>query len=85
METFQGAKIWWTHTVHGLKVLDGGNQDQRSYSMKIHKQDRDKILPAYLDAIRDNAYNFQHRNRSVSSYVPTALLINGAFIPRLWN
>jgi hypothetical protein len=63
METFEGAKIWWTHTVHGFKSSDGSNQDQRAYSMKVHRQDRDKIIPAYLDVIRENAYNFQHKNR----------------------
>lgn len=63
METFEGAKIWWTHTVHGNKATDGSSQDQRSYTMKVHKHDRDRVISAYLDVIRENAYNFQHKNR----------------------
>lgn len=63
METFEGAKIWWTHAVHGFKTSDGSSQDHRSYTLKIHKRDRDRIIPAYLDEIRENAYNFMFKNR----------------------
>lgn len=68
METFEGAKIWWTHAVHGFKTSDGSSQDHRSYTLKIHKRDRDRIIPAYLDEIRENAYNFMFKNREMLLY-----------------
>lgn len=63
VETFNGAKIWWTHTVQGRKLSDGSSQDHRMYTLKMHKGDRDRVMPAYLDSIHENAHEYQRQNR----------------------
>lgn len=67
-DTFEGKKLWWRHSVHkvqGEGVRGRGSQEvqERVYTLKIHKRDRDCIIPLYIDHINARAVGYKHQNR----------------------
>ncbi|CAM6046822.1 unnamed protein product [Sphagnum compactum] len=72
-DTFEGKKLWWRHSVHkvqGESVRGRGSQEvqERVYTLKIHKRDRDCIIPLYIDHINVRAVGYKHQNREMKLY-----------------
>lgn len=70
VDTFEGRKLWWQHSVHKLQgesMQGRGSQEahDRLYTLKIHKRDRDWIIPRYIDHINARAAGYKRQNRYI--------------------
>ncbi|CAK9196060.1 unnamed protein product [Sphagnum troendelagicum] len=73
VDTFEGRKLWWQHSVHKLQgesMQGRGSQEahDRLYTLKIHKRDRDWIIPRYIDHINARAAGYKRQNREMQLY-----------------
>eukprot|EP00249_Psilotum_nudum_P006766 c20039_g1_i1 orf=356-1978(-) len=66
-ETFDGGKVLWEHQVsqrqnqgYSWKPMP---DDKRSYVLKVHKNDRDRIVVPYLEHIMEHAKEIRRLNR----------------------
>ncbi|KAL5995413.1 hypothetical protein ACLOJK_025473 [Asimina triloba] len=67
-DTFMGHRVWWTHHVD---TVQDSLEEKRSFSLKIPKRDRNRILSAYLDAISARAHEFERVSRERRLYTNT--------------
>ncbi|KAJ7297729.1 hypothetical protein O6H91_20G036800 [Diphasiastrum complanatum] len=71
-EKFKGAQVWWQHHIQEraaqVSIWERGSDEKRYYSLKIRKQDRDRVLADYLDHILNHAKQLQHGNREKQLY-----------------
>ncbi len=68
VDKFEGKTLWWKHNVQkvqGDSIRGRGSQEvsERSYTLKIHKRDRDCIIPHYIDHVNARAILYKHQNR----------------------
>ncbi len=68
VDKFQGKTLRWKHNVQkvqGDSIRGRGSQEvsERSYTLKIHKRDRDCIIPHYIDHVNARAILYKHQNR----------------------
>jgi hypothetical protein len=64
--------------VQGEGVRGRGSQEvqERVYTLKIHKRDRDCIIPLYIDHINARAVGYKHQNRSLHGTWNHSLVYN---------
>ncbi|XP_024517137.1 AAA-ATPase At4g25835-like [Selaginella moellendorffii] len=71
-ETFRGAQVMWQHIITErpaqFSLWERSPDERRYYSLKIKKQDRERVLSAYLEHIIEHAKELQHGNRDKLLY-----------------
>lgn len=73
VDKFEGKTLRWKHNVQkvqGDSIRGRGSQEvsERSYTLKIHKRDRDCIIPHYIDHVNARAILYKHQNREMQLY-----------------
>lgn len=63
-DSFEGARVWWTHTRREKEGRGGGgsSSDERSYTLRFLQAKRSIIIPAYLDHVSKVAAEIDHKN-----------------------
>lgn len=74
-ETFEGANVWWEHHVT-VKENRGYSwrpmpDENRCFILKVHKNDKDRVLVPYLEHIMENAKEIRRLNRDRLLYTNT--------------
>eukprot|EP01018_Ginkgo_biloba_P005074 Gb_27802 [translate_table: standard] len=64
-DEFQGARLWWTHNVESMPE---SLEEKRSFTLKMKKPDRTRVLSDYLDHVAYCAEEFDSRSRDRKLY-----------------
>ncbi|KAH9321275.1 hypothetical protein KI387_015914 [Taxus chinensis] len=64
-DTFVGARLWWTHNVDSVP---DSLEEKRSFTLKMKKPDRTRILSDYLDHVAHCAEEYDSRSRDRKLY-----------------
>lgn len=67
-DSFMGARIWWTHILEERKQatfsFSEGTQDQRrKFSLQVRKGDKDRVLKAYMQHVKEVAETVREQSR----------------------
>lgn len=63
-----GTKVWWQHNVsvrqqQGISWSEVPNDEKRSYTLKIRKADKAKVLEPYVEHVMKTSTGLKHRSR----------------------
>eukprot|EP01018_Ginkgo_biloba_P005075 Gb_27809 [translate_table: standard] len=64
-DDFHGARLWWTHHV---ETIHDSLEEKRSFTLKMKKADRARVLSYYLEHVAHCAEEFDSRSRDRKLY-----------------
>lgn len=74
-ETFQGTQVFWEHRVipkeHHSHSWRHMPDEKRSFILKVHKKDKDRILVPFMEHIMEHAKEIRRLNRDRLLYTNT--------------
>lgn len=64
-DQFRGARLWWTHNVDPVQE---SMEEKRSFTLKMKKGDRARVLDGYLDHVASRGEEYDNRSRDRKLY-----------------
>lgn len=64
-DQFRGSRLWWTHNVDPVQE---SMEEKRSFTLKMKKADRARVLDSYLDHVASRGEDYDNRSRDRKLY-----------------
>lgn len=69
-DSFMGARVWWTHNLEERKQQplfsysgEGTQDEKRMFSLHLRKGDKDRVLAAYMQHVKEVAATVREQSR----------------------
>lgn len=68
LDQYEGVQLWWTFTAEKSKSENGGEREEKKYTLKMLKTDKPFVMATYMDYVAKSAKEYKRQMRELNLY-----------------